>query len=80
MIYDNQGNVSCAPDFKDENEPTKRCDVCEYEHFEYLTVTLKDCGTTICAGCAKMLDIKDVYFDCTTEELKEIMNQLKPIL
>lgn len=63
-----------------EITPTKRCDVCEYEHDESNTVTLKECGTTYCTGCAKNLDIQDVFCDHTPDELRSIINQLKPIL
>lgn len=81
MITADNGKHPFSPYYTGKQiEPTVKCDVCENEHFEYLTVTLKGCGTTYCTGCAKMLDIQDVYIDCTAEELESIKNQLKPIL
>ena len=81
LIDCDNGTNPFSPHYRGK-EPiaTKRCDVCEYEHEESDTVTLKLCGTTYCSGCAKILDINDVFIDHTPEEIKQIINELKPIL
>ena len=59
--------------------PTKRCDVCENVYDEHNTVTIKECGTTYCSGCAKMVNVSEIYRDSTPSEIESITKQLKTI-